>query len=375
MFKLFVTSTDVDSGAIPISWCVSKEKLEELAKRGIKDPQIVLCVVPEANYFPSKEYRKVVPLKDLMTYVEFRHPGKNKIYGIISFKGKRSAENCYLSKTFRTHDTTMLTYNGDDWREGWEDITHKDVVSVDVPAGCFAPEPPDWEKAWVNHHFSSRCVDQCQYRRRRIFAYTVQPILMFLNLLLRMWVLIMALSVGMRGVRFWKQVFLPLTYGIKDIFENMFDGGSVFIRPTKTEAPWEFYKAGWWLIKRCWTLVFTPLLLFPLLAMFWIFGIKATLIGWALVFLMIVGILVGVVITASIISLIINRSTRDRVFNWLFSPFRSKDLWYTNDDEMINIICDGTIKPMKVSRLPRKHRTIRLRLSELKSKVCKPFSR
>jgi hypothetical protein len=49
-------------------------------------------------------------------------------------------------------------------------------------------------------------------------------------------------------------------------------------------------------------------------------------------------------------------------------------LWYMDPEEMAAIVCSGVKKPLKVSDLPSKKRTLKLRFQELKSQVCKPFA-
>jgi hypothetical protein len=367
MFKLFVTSTNVDSGTIPVSWCVSKETLDRLAAFYIREPQVVLCVSPKPReghwHYTSREYRKVVPLKDLMAYVEFRYPGENRIYGFISFESEGRTRDRFLSKSHREYFTDILNSAGNNWTNwhGAIEEDSRDVTSVDVPAGCFAPEPPAWEQAWVNHYFFQKCIDQCQYRRRRMFAYTLQPILMFFNLLFRMLILVGGLLLGTRGAtRNWAQVFMPLTYDYKELFNGIFSGGTVFIRPAKTDGPKEVGPFAWWVYKQCWLVPFMPLVLIPLLIVLGTYGMGSTACYFALV----IGVAVGLLACVTVVK---------KISDKLVASAAGKKLWYTEDEEIFNLVCDGTDKPTKVSRLPRKHRTIKLRLSELKAKVCRPF--
>lgn len=373
MFKLYVASTDVSSGTIPISWCVSKDKLKELASDGVEDPQVVICIAPDDHYHITKEHRVVVPLKDLMTYVEFRHPGKNKIYGIVSFKGKKIAQNHYLSKGSsyrRGYDNNILNFNGDDWAEDFKSLTHKHVVSVDVPADCFAPEPSAWEKAWVNHHFQYKCSDQCHFRRRRMFAYTIQPIVMAFWLVLRLLVLTAALLVGARNASKWKRVFKPLTYNFTDVM-NIFGGGTVFVRPPRsggceTAEPNGNWAAIWFYVKHIWLVPFMPLFMIPLLIVYLVSGIGLvlTILTWAAIVVgLICGVLLGTAAAGMLYAKLTDTDSRKKR--------RKKKFWY---EDMDHLVCDGTVKPMDVSRLPRKYRTIKLRFSELKAKVCRPFS-
>jgi hypothetical protein len=50
------------------------------------------------------------------------------------------------------------------------------------------------------------------------------------------------------------------------------------------------------------------------------------------------------------------------------------ELWYMDKEEMDTLVCDANKKPLNISDLPVKHRTIKLRFLDLKSRVCRPFS-
>src|SRR6185295_9161179 len=198
MIEIFISDTDATSGSVPITWCVSPETLKLLAEQEVRDPQIVICVAPAGEkYAREKEVRKVVALKDLMTYIEFRSSGKNNIWAVVSFRDPKSAKNLYLSKKDGAYDSSMLSYDGTDY-SGWlkkTDSQYRDEeaiaqaelekthmlstpVTVNVPVECFAKEPSAWEKTWVNHFFRAKSVDQCDFRRRRLFAYLVQPLVL-----------------------------------------------------------------------------------------------------------------------------------------------------------------------------------------------------
>jgi len=225
-FELHVAETDVSSGTIAVSWCISKDMLQDLADRGVRDPQVVICVVPVGEcYHIKKEYRKVVSLKDLMAYIEFRCPGKNKIYAFIPMKSKRPARNYFLNKEHGEFETHIVDYDGSQWGSSLQSVESKDVVTVNVPRECFAPEPREWEKEWVNHLFKSKPIDQCHFRRRRIFAYLLQPFIMLANMAMRLLMLTAALIIGSRGVAKTNRVYKLLTYDLEDAWE-MLKGGS-----------------------------------------------------------------------------------------------------------------------------------------------------
>lgn len=373
-FELHVADTDVTSGTIAVSWCLTKELLQNLADRGLQDPQVVICVAPVgARYHIKKEYRKVVSLKDLMAYIEFRCPGKNKIYAFIPMVDKRKARNHFLCKDGGAFATSIIDYDGSRWRDTLSSLESKDVVTVNVPKECFAREPREWEKQWVNHLFKAKPIDQCDFRRRRIFSYLLQPLIMLGNFALRLLMLIVALIIGSRGVGKINRVYKLLTYSLEDAWE-MLKGGTIFFRPEPTKykyrEPSTALEICSYAIQRGWSLPFMPLLFVPLCIAFMIHGVVHTLVFMA-------AVLVGTSVVLGLLCLVfytLAKEQRERILNWWDSLFLDENLWYTDEDEVGYLVCDGIDKPRKVSKLPRKHRTFKLRLSELKSQVCRPFA-
>src|ERR1700722_4777297 len=218
MFQLKLADTDVSSGSVALSWCLDNELIKNLAKEGTDDPQVVIVIYPEVkdkngSHNNLKEVRKVVPLKDLMTYVELKVAGKNRIVGFVYHASRSATKSRFLYKTERAWETTIIDSNGDPFPASYYSYTDNRLsqLSIDVPAGIFAPEPAQWEKNLVNHYFRDKVVDQCSFRRRRIFAYSLQPIMALLFIFLTIIILIAGL---LTGARKWsiKYLFHPLIY-------------------------------------------------------------------------------------------------------------------------------------------------------------------
>lgn len=373
MIELSVSDNDVTSGSIAVSWCVSHETLDLLAKENISDPQLVICVSPDGELYSSKkEYRKVVPLKDLMTYIEFRVPGKNRISALISYKNRKNAKNKYLSKNNGDYDSNILNYDGSDYSttiHSMDQIDRELLLStpiiVNVPQACFAPEPPAWEKLWVNHFFRDKPSDQCNYRRRRLFAYSVQPFIFIVLSLIKLLFLLGATLIGSRN---WSLKYLlhPLTY---DEFEcaEVLKGGTIFI---KTSSPddlsnyslWSFFK------KAC------RLALMPII---WILIVVSVYLNVLHIILGTIGILAVIVLL--IVFFVEGWAANtffwcsEKLYNF-FNGAQENQFWYLKQEEMDMIICDNRKKTTKITDLPSKKRTFSLKFSDLKSKICRPFS-
>ena len=379
MFELQVADNDVTGGSIAVSWCTDPEFLKQLAERDIRDPQLVICVAPSGgNYSIRKEVRKVVPLSDLMTYVEFRVPGKNKIWAFVTTRDKKEARNKYLARSSGQFDTDILDMDGGEfaYNSSYLDnqVLRATPVEVYVPEDCFAPEPADWEKAWVNHLFTSKVPDQCAFRKRRLFAYTVQVVIMLLNMMLRVILYVPALLIGAKKTT-TDVLFHPLQTSLGDGL-NMWGGGTIFVRTWKGDpgfettvesdiTRWEFTK---YMVRKFWSLPFMPIIFIPLLLLilahnWFALGITA-------------GAIVGVVLVFAIIWFFaegIARKTFDSLQDWVDGLFQKKEMWYLDQDEMELLMC-GKGNAKTFSQLPAKKKTLSLRFSNLKAKVCRPFS-
>lgn len=360
MLELHVSNNNVTSGAIPVSWCVDREMLNHLSEKGVKDPALVLCVAPVNNYDSSKEVRKVVPLRDLMAYVDFRFPGEHRIWGFVSSKfSLREAKKYYLSKGGRDFIASILNWDGDGFTSHNELLDVKDPLMVVVPKDSFAPEPARWEKDWVNWLFLSKCVDQCHFRRRRMFAYTLQPLILLFNVLWRLLGLFIALLVGARNMSL-KYVLHPLDYGL-DISWKVIGGGTYFVTPFEEE--WDSGLTNTQLIltvlKKCWKLPLMPAIL--------LFMVKFNL-------LVPISLLLLALIVVVALSVFFGTGTAADMFSLLMEKLQSSDFWYLQQDEVDLLVCSGDPKT-DLSKLPAKRRTVKLYYQDLKSKICKPFAR
>jgi len=162
LLKIKLLETEVTSASLPITWRVNKNWL----KKNGADWDILFSTV-SFDDDRKTEWRSKCKLTDLVHYVKFLRPGKNRIFAIISC-GYR---DCYIDEKSTSLD-------------------------VDLPEEVFADEPPAWEKNWVNFFFSTKAVDQCDFRKRRLLAYTIQPILIVLMLIVRCIAFLGFLSVG-----------------------------------------------------------------------------------------------------------------------------------------------------------------------------------
>jgi hypothetical protein len=385
MFQLQIADTDVTNGSIAVSWCLDQEMLKKLADAGVVDPQVVICVAPADDYHCSQEYRKMVPLKELMTYIEFRKSGKNNIWGFISLDKPRTIRSMYFEKAEGAYQTNLLNYDGDNYStmmlnsETPEDVEASKFqflsrpVSVFVPSEAFAKEPTQFEKNWVNHFFRDKVVDQCQFRKRRLFAYLVQPWMIGFTWLVKLFGVVAALLTAQKGLTL-KHLLSPLSYGVDETYSDLFTEGCWLVpHLAEDDKHSSDLPSAWYCVRKFGLLIFTPLLLL-------VFGFLAYRHCWAFLaaFSTVALAIICVFLTACIITR--NSTTIRNQIDSLMNVLSGKQkkelapLWYLDQDESAFITCSKEKKPLRYRDIPVGRKTIRLRFQNLKSKVCRPFS-
>lgn len=382
MLQLQIADGNISSGSVAVSWCLDHEVLKDLADQGLLDPQVVVVVAPTKNYHLSKESRRVVPLKDLMTYIECRAAGNSKIYGLISFRKPKEAREHYLAKEDGAYRNNVLDYDGEGYsslllgQEDNEDRTNgtykylSQPLEIEVPKAVFAPEPPQWEKPWVNMFFRQKVVDQCNYRRRRLFAYLVQPWIIGFNLLIRTILLVLGLLTGARN---WSLKYLnPITYIWKDTWD-IWEDGSIFIRhQPEDENPDVNLKiiTPSYAVRSFWPTLFMPLFVIPIGLFLWY---HHPVVASLIVFVPVLGVLLACLVSYLVANGNGGKLLR-KAWNGVTGLFESSELWYMQQDDIQLITCSKDKGPLTYKNLPARRKTIRLRFQNLKTKVCKPFS-
>lgn len=370
--ELSIADLNVQSGTVAVTWCVTPELLKKLADQGVRDPQVVIVTASadDKRYHITKEYRTVTPLKDLMSYVEFRSAGPCKVWGFVFFGNAKDAKNKYLTRSDGSYSTMILNHYGERYsydhltwdRLGYEKSEPSNFahpIEVEVPAGVFAPEPSDFEKNWVNWLFRQKCVDQCSFRRRRMFAYTLQVFPFLASMLWRLVVTLAALLVGGRGFTF-KFLCNPLSYGIGNS-GDLFDGGSWFVQ--QMELGYREKVTPIYLFKKFWALPFMPLI-FGLLCLIATIASHSNIYALLTVIAILAFLATVILFTVKYIEKCLVR--REQELNKQPMPYLVKE-------EMDLIICSNK-KNRRLADLPAHKRSFKLYFQDFKSKVCRPFS-
>lgn len=358
-FDLHIADTDISAGTIPVSWCVKPEHFPELIKQFGNNPKVVLVIAPIKNYNISKEIRKMVPLRELMTYLEFKTPGQHRIWAFLV-----NQNNMYLDKRSRGYIYSVLNDDGNDWSAEFNIIGTDEngnnkyqpkaaaTLDVNIPFKAFAPEPPEWEKKWVNHFFDYKATDQCDFRRRRLFAYSIQPFLILLQILaFKLPVTLLALLIGARNFSFIPLLH-PLTYDCGDQFDILY-GGSIFINKN-LRCPDE--GAG---VKQLVSFCLKKLYLVPFMPLVLVLMVLLCL-NLKILLMMSVILMTIILAISTIICYCLYIDHKEE------TPIDLKELEYLS--------CTPDKIPYSINNMPKKKKTVKLYYQNLKGKICRPFS-
>lgn len=368
LFELKLTEMNVSSGSMPITWCLDKKWLQE---NKLKDYWVLFLVSPPTPNGANAEWRGYAKLSDMMAYITFHRPGKNRIYARLSnskstVKGWMTRDQGRWDRSYidyPTHDWEIELYNNGEWN-GFKLDSPKDrpsdYMDIDMPEDCFASEPWEFETTWVNWLWREKAIDQCEFRKRRMFAYSIQPFLFFFNFLARLIVSFAFLMVAVKGAN-WSALWNPLTTSISDFWADV-DGTYLYVRKWRDSPA---------------SVMFVPMPSIALIA--GIVGFFAVGTGGFWYALVVPAFILAVVAAMAFTAWLITYTgwLGDRLTDYLTIVERRREArwaeWEARQRELMS--CSNDTRITKIKDLPKKKRTVRLRFQGLKSMVCKPFSR
>ncbi|MFH0779523.1 MAG: hypothetical protein V1928_01560 [Parcubacteria group bacterium] len=254
--------------------------------------------------------------------------------------------------------------------ESGRTLTNSELIAeenIKVESEFFAPEPAPWLDNWVNCYFSKGPRDQCSFRRRAIFAFTLQPFIRLVHwLLLESFHLIIFLVYLLGGLRINNLggFFHPFDEWDSDPTAAFTDDDPTFwwncSADEKRQYKWII--PTWLAMPVVWLSALTGVFLLILYAD----QIRWDIFGW------IIGLVCLALVVAVVLGVVLKNHFRklDIADEALLKA--ALDRYYA--DQVYPISClAGKVKEAELSALPETHRTITLRFQDLKARVCKPF--
>jgi hypothetical protein len=383
---------------VPLRWCICPDIFAKIRDNGWKNPHLLLVITRITHNGSGYEevVRKIIPLEWEMEYISFPGSGHFKIQAaILCYKSGSTLRSWILGL-----DSNAILRGGGSIRNQIDEDSDParqigyGEINVQVAEEFFASKPPQWLWKWGNFFYETKPKDQCQFRRRLIMAFTLQPLLVPIWIILKCSFRFLAASVlkfgvGFRGI-FFTPVIHPFSEDTNDVWSGL--GQSVFLVDkdgNKRKTPIWFYMP---VVVIFMTGTFYLFYLFLLNAPFAPFENLPPL-----------ALLVTALATTFFIATLANlypyirhirRSRSDHMASqeeiddkarkreWEDSRQRAEEKKKKKEAEMKKfekvyapLVCAGVPRKPELSALPPERRTIRLRFFALKQKVCKPFAR
>jgi len=437
----------VGSATMFMRWSVDPKIIESLEKSGVLDSALILINVSQAGIIdrtiegdkPFQKFRKpeviVAKLTDVGVYIQFKAPCRHFVVATIvtAYRGhydpldkyntanviKRLVEektdvmsdyapeeDIRLQTVFDMDTLARYVNTGCVFKVGffpikgdgsgvhwWGDVSSKNLyyqaalISVDVDPKLFADKPWDWR--WLNWKRENKPRDECQARGRRLYAYTLQPIVWLVILVFYLIAYTLKTAMNIAVVLAIKIGFLtrsrihwPSVFDVgSDISDSCFvdrDGDevnnpidrSIFITDRRNR------------LRPKWVMFFAPAYCVPTLGVFMVADTFLPLSLFVYVALNGIGAMVIILLLGEpIVKIMIE----------LFSIFFKVDDGYDQQPVQKN----NSVKPappainpqivqaltselspadVRVSAIPRPAQTFWLRLVDFKRIVCKPFA-
>ena len=380
----------------PVRWCVSKALIQGIEDRNFVRPQLIIVVraLAEESYLnekfeaPKETAIYVVPLTRELEYVTFRRPGPNEIRAVIVDANDADAikhiRNIRWSKPGRNE-----VFNDDGtptWSVIKKDLKYIELSSslkVEVPKEMFAPPPPEWINKLVRRFFTNKDDDQCHFRRRTILSVIRAFFLLTFCQLLKVSTFVIWLLFGARDLEPkellhpWKgEVFGPIntadgTLWWQDKHGNFRPSPLITINPVVLLAIPAF-------VYGCEQLALTNYQGKDPLAH------KLTYPGWWETVLKVDAGIIGVTLGLTLLlaagfglATLIAHFTKSETHKERLRKLREKEAKELRSKVLLDLekmTCTTASAQVSLDALSEGKRTVHLRFSNFKTKVCKPFA-
>lgn len=390
----------VDS-TIPISWCVSKQLVQQLKDMGFDRPHLLLVVRSKETTTLAGEtidrYQDtgyyVAPLTQEMMFVNFGRPGNNEVVPVVvNVEDQADAKTLDTLRHTRSSSSTILDEDGrtDSWRMPFNaarlpQVATNFTLEVNVPKEMFAREPRPATKAFVGRFFHGKGDDQCGFRRRLIASSLAVVPFVILGNVLKVVLLLVALVLTKREYNL-RHLLHPYSGSVTGVIDDT-DNDTLFWWQDKRgrKRPWPFF-------------VFNHLVLFALPAVvyaaFHLTDSKThkqwSYKGWWDTFFLIGGWYVAIALLVALVAglgLLVGMLTntekaRQRRLERKEQQYRAQQTAEQRRQEQVlrelnAMVCSTSSlnRSPSLQALPANKRTVTLRFYDLKTKVCKPFAR
>lgn len=368
--KLFAEETESANSTLAIRWCIDQGVYDKLREERIGRPFLLLVTVHRDGDKVTEVSRKLVLLSEEMRYIQFDRPGEHEIH--VTVVWDECSDDQKIEEFFFAKERTQDYKNEVLCCDSENNVSVVDSfgvcapsrfkklgsgsITVDVSEEFFAKEPPEWLSWWVNLSFEGKPIDQCHFKKRCLVAFTVQvPVIPIWIVLRTICVATIAIFFLLTGLRIRKndlKAFIPFKYRIN------------FLWLCNTNEPLFFNR------ERLFLLSLAPILhLSALVFLFWMSSWESFDMDVGRTFLAYISITVGaflLMFMGHLLARIGGRGIRMGRNRLIDARYKKK---------FQSLICDDCPPEVSIEGLSPKKRTIWLRLSRFKTKMCQPYRR
>lgn len=373
----------VDS-VVPLRWCITPETVRMIQERGFEDPHMLIIIENGG----SEVDRELVPLTDMMCYIEFRRPGTNVVHATIV--ASEPLAHCSVNEVFSKWDSKHYLGSVLRFHDSTIDHSIDDVKRLDCEAQLDVVVPEEmFSKSWRLTWWLGTCLDKrgtppprdrCQLRQRALLNAPTLPFLGAILLLL-LAVLWMAnavttafmLLLGRRDVDF-RALFHPNWVDVPtDIWVR---SAPSFWWKKKVTVPQHVFgythESVWYEKRHPVFFVLNPPVLLAVTAL----GLVMSYI-FSNVLLLVLPLLAVAVVALAIV--VVYGFTRDAISRRAANKEKEKELQREEHRQALSrelelLTCNSQSREASLAALPRERRTVKLRYRHYKAMVCKPFA-
>ena len=390
MLKLLVPNAEVADSVLRVDWCVGPEELEIIQREKILNPHVLLVVGQKYVDYHTRDgeaiekhfekSRYLVPMEAGTKFIEFQAPGKYEIHASIVGEAGLTVKQL-RKRYFGSWETLGILRETGDFQP-FKPFLGKTKIEVNVGAEFFTPKPADWEEKWVNLWFDSKAKNPCQFRKRRILAYSVQPLLVGLRLIattvLRSLIIAILTVGGYRNIGY-ACVLHPWRDSWNESHDRCIFGNSIFLT-NRSGYPRDEDIEAWRIIFYPWLHIAIAAWTYAILAAWpewgysWLQGMGLAYAGLtAIVLALIVLGFVATLIAGGIAKLLGYAKAEIRKTPQL-TPSEQEQLLLAERKKLEYLQCSTRAEQAVQGKLPIQRYTLQLRFAELKSKICKPYA-
>ena len=170
-------SNVLEHSAVFATWCLTPDAVKRLKepRPGRRAVKLLIVRWSVGKVTEVTESRQLVDIDRPMATITFDTPGLNRIMALVVVgESEDKLVDTFLGRYNTMYKTTVVAANQCGSSLYADRYVATGMVDVEVPKELFAEKPSDFE--WVNQFFTNPPRDQCAYRWRRAFAYTLQPL-------------------------------------------------------------------------------------------------------------------------------------------------------------------------------------------------------